>query len=508
MQRLYSILKQAGLTALFLALASLASELSLRAQWQESSIVLFYLLAVFLSARYTGLMSTFLAILGSILLYNWLFIYPVGSLSIANPSYLITLAVFFTIALITASLSREWKRQIQIAKEEKAHTELLYHLLERTSQARTMEELFSALLPVLGDFLQSPCALFTVSKLGEIAPQYLQLRADGTLHHRQGRAPIQNPREASVPAPWKDPDGSREYWPISVSGEPRALLRVPSSAVSQSRQPEHWQTLLHTIAQALSNLESKQRQQLLEARARRERERSQWLRSISHDLRSPLTVILSYAEYLQGLPESGEDLRTVAAEIYAEARWLQRLVENVLQRTRLEAGEQRLRCDWESMEELLAAVVQRTGRLHPESCIRLSPPDGPLLVYMDAALMAQVFTNLLENAMDHAPATEAIELRAWEEGEWIYVEVLDQGPGIEPDDLEAIFDSFYTKRRCPENHRLGTGLGLAICRSIVEAHGGTIQARNREEGGACFWLRLPKKGLQQAEEASGSASLS
>lgn len=224
-------------------------------------------------------------------------------------------------------------------------------------------------------------------------------------------------------------------------------------------------------------------------RAKTEELRSSLLSAVSHDLRTPLASITGAATSLRDdanlPPRTREEL---VESICTEAVRLERLVANLLDMTRLESGAITLTRDWVPLEELVGSALTRLEeRLGDRRVVIDLPADLPL-VQVDPVLYAQVFVNLFENAAKYTPPGSPLTVRAWAEGQEVLVDVLDAGPGLPEADLERAFEKF---QRGSHGGVPGVGLGLAICRGVVEAHGGSIHARNLPGGGAGFRLRIP-----------------
>ena len=233
--------------------------------------------------------------------------------------------------------------------------------------------------------------------------------------------------------------------------------------------------------------------------AETERMRNAILSSVSHDLRTPLATITGAAS---SLTEGQRDLdpaarRELSRSIYREADRLDRLLKNLLDMMRIEAGAVRLSKEWHPMDEVVGAALARLeGRLREYTVHTAFPADLPL-VLVDGVLLEQVVINLVENAVKYAPSGSTIELSASASDQEIVVEVADRGPGIPSGEEARIFDKFYRGRFAREG---GVGLGLTICRGIVEAHSGRIWAENRSGGGALFCFSIPLPDQQPSVE--------
>jgi len=216
--------------------------------------------------------------------------------------------------------------------------------------------------------------------------------------------------------------------------------------------------------------------------------RSALLSSVSHDFRTPLAAILGSAS---ALLEKEEFRKSPSAcdlleNIEAEAERLSRLVQNLLEVTRLESGTARLKKQLYPLEEVVGSALERLEKTLQHRNVKIDIPENLPLVPMDAILMEQVFINLMENGLRYTPPESSLEISAVEEKGAVLVTVADQGPGLKKDELERVFDKFFHDQSSP-----GAGLGLAICRAVVNAHGGRIWAENNSEHGAVFRFTLP-----------------
>ncbi len=248
------------------------------------------------------------------------------------------------------------------------------------------------------------------------------------------------------------------------------------------------------IKQASSALERQilaDRQQNTLLEAERERARADFLRAISHDIRSPLTGIMSACSTLI---QSGErilphDREGLLSNIHEEAEWLCHMVENLLSVTRMDSGPPALKKSPEVVEEIVGEVVVRCNKRFPETVIQASTPDTLLLVGMDATLIIQVLMNLVENAVKYSGGSKRIDLNVRAEGNFAVFSVCDYGVGLSRDSLSSLFKPIARKQDYEAAR--GLGIGLSICRSIIQAHGGEISGRNDPKFGAIFTFTLP-----------------
>lgn len=228
--------------------------------------------------------------------------------------------------------------------------------------------------------------------------------------------------------------------------------------------------------------------------AEQEKYRANLLRSISHDLRTPLMGIMGTSEMIMDMSEEQDPRKALAKDIYQDADWLHALVENILGLTRLQDGNVNINRNVEALEEILGNAVLHTEKSHPGYEINVQLPEEYIEVMADARLLSQVFINLLDNAVKHTPPNGEIKVTVnLMKEQRAEIVVLDTGEGIAEKDLPHIFDLFYTSVEKEADVKHGIGLGLAVSKSVVEAHNGTITAENRKDGtrGAVFRVILP-----------------
>jgi two-component system sensor histidine kinase KdpD len=239
-------------------------------------------------------------------------------------------------------------------------------------------------------------------------------------------------------------------------------------------------------------------------RAEAEFLRNTLLSSVSHDLRTPVAAITGAASMLI---ESGEKLApAVRVEmlqtIYEESERMERLINNLLDMTRLEAGGLMLRREWQPVQELIGSALQHLKRRLGGRDVRTRIPAELPFVHVDGVAIEQVLVNLIDNAVNYAPAGQPIEIEASAAERQVAIEVRDRGPGLPAGAEGRVFEKFFRAPPAAGEGRKGLGLGLAICRGIVGAHGGTVSAENREGGGAVFRIVLPRTGAAPCVDAS------
>lgn len=228
----------------------------------------------------------------------------------------------------------------------------------------------------------------------------------------------------------------------------------------------------------------------------KEQMRGNLLRAVSHDIRTPLTSIVgAVSAVIENKDKlSEEKTLTLLNDVKDEAQWLVRVVENLLLVTRIDSDSTKVTKEPEMVEEILGEAVAKFKKRFPGAPIKISMPEEVLFVPMDAMLIEQVLCNLLENAVLHGGGVSAIDLSVKQEGEFAIFSVEDNGVGIDKEVLPRILkESIYKEKRETIDGKRNMGIGLTVCTSIIYAHGGTMKAYNRKEGGAAFEFSLPLK---------------
>ena len=289
------------------------------------------------------------------------------------------------------------------------------------------------------------------------------------------------------------PGSAWHYLPLNASMRTRGVLALrPESPrlLAVPEQRRQLETFAALTAIALERVHYVEVAQDATVQIESERLRNSLLSALSHDLRTPLAGLTGLAETLQ-LTEPGLNAAQsqLAEELVASAMRMSTQVDNLLDMARFESGELRLSSDWNLIEEIVGSALRLSRRVLGERTIETDIAPGLPLVRCDAVLIERVLLNLLENAAKYTPADATVEVLARVAGDRMVVTVADNGPGIATGREKEIFDKFT--RGVRESAITGVGLGLAICKSIVEAHGGSISAANRTGGGAAFAFTLP-----------------
>ncbi len=457
-----------------------------------ANIVMLFLLTVLLIAVKLGRNAAILASVLSVLLFDIFFVPPRFSLAVSNIQYLVTFAVMLVTALLTAHLAAGLRQRAQESQKREQRTQALYQLARQLAGTLSLEQVIS----IAQDFIAT-----------QLSAQAAILLPDAT-----GCRLLANPAPSSLPVEMhlaqvalssgqlvrSDEFSSLGYAPIylplKASMRIRGVLAVRFAEAAQEPSDETnalLETLASLIAVAVERLHYVEVAQASDVKMLTERLRSSILSALSHDLRTPLTVMVGLADSLflikPPLPPSA--LETAQA-LHEQAERLASLVANLLDMARLNAGKVSLRQEWQPLEEVVGASLKLLGSALSQHPLKVElPRDLPLLAF-DAVLIERVLGNLLENAAKYSPAGSAIRLSAHEDAQTVTISVNDGGPGFPEQRRDELFKMFV--RGSTESGKPGSGLGLAICKAIVEAHGGQISASNNEDGGGCVSFSLPK----------------
>jgi two-component system sensor histidine kinase KdpD len=476
-----------GVTLACLAATLLAEQL-LRV-FDPANVVMLFLLIVVLSSLRWGRGPGAWAALLSVLCFDYFFVPPRGSFHVNDTQYLFTFVLMLGVALVCGQLMARLRHEARVAAERERRAGALARLARDLSGALTQEQVVEI-------------ALSTVSGVFDAQAGLLLPDADERLRPAEGSACAMDDSIAR----WAMDHGQQagqgtdtlpaapaRYVPLAAPVRMRGVLVLQLRAPQRLEVPEEQRLLEACASQVALALErqhfvavAQQTQIAMEG----ERMRNTLLSAVSHDLRTPLTTILGAAEAAQRhVPPGGA--ADMLEQVSTQAQAMQRLVENLLDMARLQQGGVHLQREWLPLDEVVgSALRQMRARLGQHPVGTDVPADLPLL-QLDALLMERVLVNLLDNAAKYTPAGTPLAISAQVQDGELLLCVRDGGPGLPPHlPVETLFEPFT--RGTAESTVSGIGLGLALVRSIVEAHGGHIEAAAARPGpGTAFTLRFP-----------------
>ncbi|WP_246169847.1 DUF4118 domain-containing protein [Alkalibaculum sporogenes] len=452
----------------------------------ETNIVIIYLLAVLMTSwLIDGFIFGILASVIATFAFNFFFTEPYYTFTVYDPSYFITFIIMTITALITSTLTSHVKQSALSAKEREAETKAVYNLTNHLTDAKDIHEIAGTSVKALSDCFDCNAAILCFDSNGlpelsfiqQITPEkQVRRKVDDivTLKHR-----IDGLRTGY--------DTGTEFydWPIYGRENILGIIRIPkerAQAMTES-QIKLLHSMIESTALAMDRFMASEQRLKEREEATQERYRGNLLRSISHDLRTPLSGIMGTTEMLMDMTESHDPRYSLLENIHNDANWLHSLVENILNLTRLQEGKLILNKQMETVEEVIGSAVNRISQRAPKHEITVSVPDKLFFVPMDAKLIEQVLINLLDNSIKHtiADAEISVSVKKEENTNSAVFVVKDKGTGISTEELPYIFEIFYTSRMKSPDVKSGIGLGLAICDTIIKAHGGTIKAMNRSK---------------------------
>lgn len=458
-----------------------------------TNMVMMYLLAVVLAASRLGLKTAlFTAALG-VLAFDFFFVEPRLSFTVADTEYLFTFFGLFVVGVVISTLVVKARERAEIMREREVHTESLYYLSRDLAAAVDMNSVTAAVLKNISEALQAQLAiLIPRGERMEILACSEGLELD-VKELAVADWSYRNRREAGIGT---ETLGSADllYLPLCTSACFLGVMGIRLEKPADYRSPHNRRLLDAFVTQIALAMERVQlaaqaeQAQILQARESLERA---LLNSISHDLRTPLVSIIGALSSLreQDLEIDDTQRQELLSGAWEEAARLNRFVGNLLDMTRLESGRMAVTKEPADVQDLIGCALAALDQKLGEREVKIDlPPEMPL-VSMDMVLMTQVLVNLLENSLKYSPEGSPLAITARAERRHLLLEVLDSGPGIPEHDLERVFDKFY-RLPVPEGVS-GTGLGLSICKGIVEAHGGSIRAERRAGGGLRIAIRLP-----------------
>lgn len=454
------------------------------------AIGLLELLTVLLIAIYVGRGPALLAAVLSALSWNYLFISPRLTFEISKVEDSILFVLYFAIAIFTGNLTARLRTQERQARNNADRTVALYALARDIAGAVNMQDVLQTAVTQLGQVFDAQVAVLLAER-DKLASQ-THPSSTLTLDDKEYSVGLWTFENGKPAGRFTDtlPLATVQFIPLNTPTRTVGVIGIRTR--QQERLSFDQEALLETfinqialvIERELLDEAAEQSAMLKES----ERLYTTLLNSISHELRTPIATIKGASSSLLAAEANGQARLELTKDIQSAADRLNRLVENLLDMSRLESGRLQLKQEWCDMSDLIGVAVKSIDYCSGSHPIQIHvQPDLPL-VQADFVLMEQVIVNLLDNACSYTPPGTPITIEAKTSGQYVEVAVSDAGKGIPSDSIERIFEKFY---RLPGTPTGGTGLGLSISRGLTEAHGGTLTAENLREGGARFTLRLP-----------------
>jgi two-component system sensor histidine kinase KdpD len=450
---------------------------------------------VAVAVRY-GLLPSLVAGVAASLCYNFFFLPPFYTFTIADPVNVAAFFFFIVMAVVVSNVAARVRTQAVTAMTRARTTELLYSFSRKLAGAGTLDDVLWA-------------TAYQTALMLEVRVVLL-LPEDGVVTVKAGYPPEDTLDAADLAAAkwtWESdkpagrgsdtlPGAKRLFLPIHTGRGAIGVVGIDSDKPGPLLTPDQRRLLDALMDQAALAIE---RVRLVEdldqakRTAEADRLRNALLTSISHDLKTPLASVLGAAGTLRSLSNALDEQAKsdLLATIIDESERLNRFIANLLDMTKLESGAIVPNAALHDVGEVVGSALERGSKILAQHRVEVELADDLPMIEIDPVLFEQVLFNLLDNAAKYAPAGTVIRIQSWRDSESVRLQVLDEGEGIPADELEHIFDKFYRAQKA-DHVRAGTGLGLAISRGFIEAMHGTIVAGNRtDRSGAVFTITLP-----------------
>jgi Osmosensitive K+ channel histidine kinase len=473
-------------------------------QWlvafDAANLVMLYLLGVVIVALLYGRWPSVLATVINVISFDLFFISPRGTLAVSDVQYLLTFGVMLTVGLVIGNLTAGVRYQARVARYREQRTRHLYEMSKTLAVGRSASDIAHTCEQYIRSTFNARSQVLLPDNHGALTPSTLQ---EGITPWDDAIARWSFDKGLPAGAGTDTlPGVPYQILPLKSASKTLGLIVVEPSNLRQLMIPEQ-QRLLETFTllagNALERLALTASEEQARLNSERESLRNSLLAALSHDLRTPLTVLFGQAEILTlDLASSGSPYAPQANEIRQHVLNTTRLVNNLLDMARIQSGGFNLKKEWLTLEEVIGSALRMLEPGLNGKQIALSLPDPLMLVHVDGPLFERVLINLLENAIKYAGPEAHIGITAHPQENSLLLDVWDDGPGILPGQEKMIFDKF--SRGNKESAIPGVGLGLAICQAIIDIHGGALSASNRPEGGACFRVTLPLEAPPELED--------
>lgn len=459
---------------------------------QSYYVVSFILLfVVSFLATIMGIGPVLVAATLSALVWNFFFIPPHHTFHIEKAEDILMFGMFFIIAFLNGILTTRVRRQEQLAREREKRTNALFQLTKELSKANGIEEATKVATDNIKLYFKLEA--YIVLQNGEnVLQPFKQIKEDKTLNEREYEIAKHAFEKLEMAGQFSGISSAHEktFYPMKGTRLNPGVIVVKQNDELDEVQKILWDTFLTQISNALEREflgELAQKVRFLDESDRLYRT---LFNSISHELRIPVSTIMGASDTIISSNSSKEVQNELCQEIFTASLRLNRLIENLLNMSRLESGHFSVRLDWYDMNDLINKITKDLSEELSAYHFKVVIDDEMPLVRIDFGLIEQVLYNLLINSTQYAPDSTEIALSAKHENENLIIEIKDEGPGFPETELKNVFMKFF---KVNSRKAGGLGLGLSIVKGFIEAHNGTIDVSNRENGGAKFTIQIPSE---------------
>lgn len=469
--------------------------------FHDSNIIMVYILGVLLIALMTSSRAcSIISSVVSVLLFNFCFTFPTMSLSVYDSSYLMTFFVMVIVAFLTSTLTNRIQQNATHSSDMAYISKILLETNQMLQEFSSEKDIINGGCEKLSELLKRDIIYYTVNN-GELNnPVFIPAKAKTSIDEHL------DPSEKGV-AKWvaihnKHAGATTRYLPGAkclyyALASDNVVCGVIGINIDNERpdlvENRILLAILGEMTLSLNNIKNIEEKNEAILNVKKEQFRADLLRSISHDLRTPLTSIYGNADILlnDNKITSDEKKKVLYEDIYDDSLWLINLVENLLSITKIEDGKMKLRIEPQMLEEVIDEALKHISRNKKDHSIQVKIKNEYLMADIDARLIIQVLINIIDNAIKYTPVGSVIEIVAYQKEKNVLVEIRDDGKGIPDEEKTKIFEKFYSPDKSMADSQKSIGLGLALCKSIIEAHGGIIYVTDNQPKGSVFTFTLP-----------------
>ena len=500
------------ITLAVVAVATCIGSVFWKLGFTDSNIITVYILGVLLTSLFTrGYACSVISPLLSVLVFNFFFTKPQFTFQAYDSGYPVTFLIMLIASIITGTLAAKLKDNAKLSAQAAFRTNVLFDTNQLLQKANDESEIIKITAGQLMKLLDRNIITYLETD-GKLSKGYLfnnSTETDRGLFYSFKEKKIaewvfENKHRAGATTDTFS-DAMCLYMAIRINNKVYGVIGIHIDGKPlDSFENSVLLSILGECALAIENSRNSKEKEQAAVIAKNEQLRSNLLRSISHDLRTPLTSISGNAgNLLYNYDNLDSETRTqMFTDIYDDSMWLISLVENLLSVTRIEDGRMNLNISAELVDEVIEEAMRHLSRKSAEHNISVDIKDELMLAKMDAKLIVQVIINIVDNAIKYTQAGSSITITAEKKNNTVYISIADNGSGIADCDKQHVFDMFYTGENRIADSRRSLGLGLSLCKSIINAHGGEITLKDNIPHGCVFIFTLPSGEVNINEQST------
>jgi len=495
---LISIMRDLIISILVLVIASVLGFGFYKFGFTDANIITIYILGVLITSLISNSKICWIfSAIASVIVFNFLFTIPKFTLLAYDSGYPITFVIMFISSFITGSLASKMKNQAKQSSQAAYRTKILFDTNQLLQKYKTDEEIIDITAKQLKKLLNRSIVIFKP----DLTPILYKTDENETLtldsyEFEIAKWVYSNNKKAGVMTE-NYKKANFTFFPISINEKIYGVIAIyVKDKFMELFESSIVLSIIGECALILDNSRNLREKEQASLMAKKEQLRANFLRTISHDLRTPLTSISGNANNLMTNADNfdAETKKQIYTDIYDESMWLIGVVENLLSVTRLNEGKMNLNCSIELIDEIISEALRHINRKKIEHKIIVNNNQDLLFVKADARLIVQVIINLVDNAIKYTPSGSTINIVTTKQENNVLISIADNGNGIPDEMKEKVFDMFFTNSNQIVDSRKSLGLGLALCKSIINAHGGDIVLSDNKPSGAIFAFTLPIGG--------------